>query len=115
MVDSKMKRSDLLKKCKYYKGKNVCPYTDEHSALFWRIEAMYVDACSVEDSKYEELLTEAVKTYLHYELQSFEAKDGVPIHIKALILNRHFQYMEREDEATVADFKKFYKEHYGKK
>ncbi len=112
---SKLPREQLLKQCKYYKGEAVCPFTNEQEAFFWMIEAKYVDAYSKQDSAFEPLVTEAMKTYLHYKLQDFEAKDGVPMPIKALILNRHLKYMEREDEETINSFKQFYKQQYPKK
>ena len=109
---SKLPREQLLKQCKYYKGEAVCPFTNEQEAFFWMIEAKYVDAYSKQDSAFEPLVTEAMKTYLHYKLQDFEAKDGVPMPIKALILNRHLKYMEREDTETLNQFKEFYKDNY---
>jgi hypothetical protein len=105
-------REKLLRQCRYYKGERRCPFESAQHALFWRVEQMYVDAFSVQGSRFETLLTEAMKTYLHYGLQDFEAKDGVPMPIKALILNRHLKYMEREDTETINQFKEFYKDNY---
>ena len=105
-------REKLLRQCRYYKGERRCPFESAQHALFWRVEQMYVDAFSVQDSAFEPLVTEAMKTYLHYKLQDFEAKDGVPMPIKALILNRHLKYMEREDTETINQFKEFYKDNY---
>lgn len=102
----------LLSQCRYYKGQDNCPYNDAQRALFWRVERYYVDAYSNEASQYSKLVTDAVRTYLHYGLEGFAASDSVPLPIKALLLNRHFKYAEREDEREVEHFKEFYLKSY---
>lgn len=102
----------LLGECRYYKGEQQCPFDGAQHAFFWRVEQMYCDAYSKQDSRFETLVTEAMKTYLQHNLQDFEASDGVPMPIKALILNRHLKYMEREDAETIDQFKTFYRNNY---
>ncbi len=102
----------LLSQCRYYKGESKCPYNDVQRAFFWRVESLYVEAYSNATSSRETLVTEAMCTYLHYGLESFAASDGVPMPIKALILNRHLKYAEREDTTEIEHFKEFYLKSY---
>ncbi len=102
----------LLSQCRYYKGQNECPYNDAQRALFWRVEKYYCEAYSDSESQHRALAIEAMQTYLHFNLQGFSANDGVPMPIKALLLNRHFKYMEREDATEIERFKEFYLKSY---
>lgn len=101
-----MKREDSMVFCRYYKGEEEPP--NGYSAVrktIWKFEAMWVDLAEKED----EFLADCVIDYVAHGLGSFENMDGVPVSLKAFLLNRYFKHEERED---VPSFKRFYKEHY---
>ena len=86
---------------RHYKGqeRNPYPYTDaRHTA--WKIEALFTDLWP--DSP---MLSDCLEDYTRRGLSEFCQFDDTPIHLKAFLMNRYFQYAERED---VEAFKKFY-------
>jgi hypothetical protein len=98
----------LLKYCRYYKGEknNPYPYTDARYTA-WKIEALYVELWP--DSP---MLLDCLNDYIRRGLAEFCQFDDTPIHLKAFLMNRYFQYAERED---VEAFKDFYHKVYTKK
>ena len=92
-------------KLRHYKGQesNPYPYTDaRHTA--WKIEALFTDLWP--DSP---MLSDCLEDYTRRGLSEFCQFDDTPIHLKAFLMNRYFQYAERED---VEAFKEFYQKVY---
>lgn len=90
---------------KYYKGQesNPYPYTDARYTA-WKIEAMF--AHLLPDNP---MLSDCLIDYTRRGLSEFCKFDDTPIHLKAFLMNRYFQYTERED---VEAFKDFYQKVY---
>lgn len=101
-----MNRNELVNLCRYYKGEQESPFAfADPRFTAWRIEALWVVAATNQ----AEMLNFCVEDYIRHGLAGFQDKDGVPISLKAFLMNRLFQYAERED---VEDFKQFYLNHY---
>lgn len=98
-----MTREELIKFCKYYKGEKECPYTndspeDSMKRHFWNYESYWVDS----DDK---IRSENVGLLRAYGLEDFNANDGTPISLKALLLNRWGHW---EGLYDIEGFKKWY-------
>lgn len=104
------KNNETIWFCRYYKGEKECPEhlrgTDE--GLFWFYECrwaeMYNENSQILESHIEEFL-------LTPGLSSFEAEDGTPTSLKALLFNR-FAVGCYTMAGAVPGFKKWYKEVY---
>lgn len=103
-----MKKEELIKHCRYYKGEEECPYkTDEgrtNKGLLWFYEKKWV--CDYEER--ESYYIEYVQDYICHELGLFEETDGVPISLKALLFNRYDHWTQGDPEG----FKEWYKREY---
>lgn len=90
---------------RYYKGENSNPFgvmDIRHTA--WNVEALYSELWP--DSP---MLSDCLNDYIRRGLTEFCQFDDTPIHLKAFLMNRYFQYAERED---VEAFKEFYNKCY---
>ena len=105
-------KSELWKKCRFYRGEPSNPYDgeDPNKAMMWSYEQMWVrDAergLSPADSG-------TLDDYKAYGLKSFSPDDGVPVSLKAFLFNRFMHWqggngMEIDREA----FKNFYLKYY---
>lgn len=101
-----MNKKDLIQFCKYYKGDDKSPFKETDARFTaWRIESLWVDAMLSNS----EQLNRSLNEYLMHGLKDFCKTDDIPISLKAFLMNRYFQYAERED---VNEFKKFYNQLY---
>lgn len=100
-----MAKEELLKFCRYYHGEENCKCSDPEVQTLCKIEKMWVDSMSAEDSDFDALLDD----YITNDLTSFCETDNVPVTLKALLFNRFTQYNDRID---VDAFKIWYKQHY---
>lgn len=98
-----MRKEDLIKSCRYYKGEKDNPYSGD-KGMFWACEQSYVELSMSEDDR----LVACYDEYHAHGLADFENKDGVPLLLKALIYNRYQHW----SEGTPSGFKKMYKERY---
>ncbi len=96
-----MKREDLLKYCRYYKGEKDCP-KNVNRAL-WGLEMVWVRETLAENTEFlDNVLTE----YLRLGLENFSIFDKVPITLKAVFLNR---FLQHNDGMYIAkEFKEAY-------
>jgi len=95
-----MKKNDY---CRFYKGEKTPPFSIRDPRLTaWKIEALWVHAS-------EEMLSDAFSDYMAHGMIHFAKDDAVPISLKAFLMNRYFQYTERED---IEAFKSFYSQLY---
>lgn len=102
-----MTREELIKVCKYYKGENECPYTNDSpeesiKGHFWNYEKYWIES----DNK---IHTENVGLLKAYGLENFNANDGTPISLKALLFNRWGHWVGLYD---IEGFKKWYLDEY---
>ena len=101
-----MDRKTLLQYCRYYKGGKVSPFEKtDYRFTAWRIEALYVHAM-VNDLQ---IIEDCISDYIIKGMTDFSKTDDVPLSLKAFLMNRYFQYAERED---IDEFKAFYKKAY---
>lgn len=97
-----MNKNDLIAFCRYYKGQKENPYTfKDHKYTAWKIERLYVQNYLRND----DTISDFVVDYVRHEMTDFHKEDDVPMTLKAFLMNRFFQYNDRED---VQEFKKFY-------
>lgn len=101
-----MKKNDLLKFCRYYKGEQNCPYTDNTKSMLWDFERTWVNDV-LHDADFNELLTE----YMNVGLRDFSETDDTPITLKAILFNRYAKTAYTMQDA-VPSFKDFYKKYY---
>lgn len=88
-----MRIDDLLKLCRYYKGEDECPFSNtDVRYTAWKIESLFADLWP--DSP---MLKECLNDYIRRGLVGFCDYDDTPIHLKAFLMNRFFQYSEREN------------------
>ena len=99
---------DLIKYCRYYKGEEFCPEDiskDENESL-WYYEQLWVKRDELRDEKGYN-----TTGYIDYGLKDFNADDGVPITLKALLFNRYCHWSGGYGN-DVEGFKKWYKKYY---
>lgn len=97
-----MKKDDLIKFCRYYKGGEELVHTQ---APFWHYEKKWVEF-SLTD---KELLGDMLVEYYAYGLRRFCQFDDTPITLKALLFNRYSHWLGE----NIEGFKKWYiKEYY---
>lgn len=102
-----MKKEDLIKLCRYYKGEKKHPKThDAVVHIAWNAERKWVENFPDKGNS-EDML----KDYMEIGLAEFEMQDDTPIILKAYLFNRFCQYSERID---IDAFKKFYFNDYKK-
>lgn len=100
-----MKRSELIKQCRYYKGEKDCPYNDKDPRYTaWGIERIWVDTFNRED-----YTSYCIEDYIRHGMSSYRTADGIPLSLKATLMNRYFYYADRE---MLDDFKVFYESLY---
>lgn len=96
-----MERKDLLHHCRYYKGEKDSPFpqTDIRFTA-WRIESLWVNQMIVDSDH----INFCIEEYILRGMNDFQKFDDTPIALKALLMNRYFQYSEREDIDAFKDF-----------
>ena len=101
-----MTREDAINLCKYYKGEEESPYSDQNESMLWFYESAWVDKL-LNDESFERMLEE----YLFIGLKDFEKFDDTPITLKALLFNRYCKTAQSMLSA-VEPFKEFYHKYY---
>lgn len=105
-----MDKKDCLTFCHYYNGEDVCPFTENDKRMLWHVERSWVlDTVSIckDDADGGSELDE----YIGYGLDGFKNMDGMPITLKARLLNRFAKGFYSMANA-VAPFKTFYNKYY---
>lgn len=101
-----MEKKDLLKFCRYYKGDdNKAPANTSPEYTAWKIERLWVN----QELEVPEQVEQCISDYVRYGLADYKMFDDTPAALKAVLINRFFQYTERID---VEEFKKFYEKFY---
>ncbi|MCK9436101.1 MAG: hypothetical protein M0Q12_02700 [Synergistaceae bacterium] len=104
---------DLIKYCRYYKGEKECPESikAKEASSSWFYEKLWVER--------DELRAEKgynTTGYIQYSMQDFNADDGFPITLNALLFNRHCHWSGYGMENDKKQFIEWYLKHYlGKK
>lgn len=102
-----MKKEDLLKFCRYFRGENRNPFTkDETHAMLWEYERTWVSD-SLKGGDFSDYLSE----YLAVGLQDFSKFDDTPVTLKAMLFNRYAKSAYTIQDA-VPGFKEFYQKYY---
>lgn len=102
-------KKELLQFCRYYKGEENCP--KDTNASFWDYEKYWVSISESpkENSDNFNVVSNWIDEYLHAGLGLFCNNDGVPITLKALLLNRYEHWQQ-----TYDGFKDWYMNTYKK-
>ena len=102
-----MKKDDLLKSCRYYKGEERCPAEFERSIknTLWAIESDWVAECLL--GEVTTVLDEAYSDYIRAGLGLFQMADDTPLSLKAFIF-----YRLRDSYVDAESFKTLYIENY---
>lgn len=100
----------ILKSCRYYKGESSNPYEgkDRDKAMLWFYEMGWVKNA---ERGVPPASSDAIEEYERCGLRSFNANDGVPLSLKALLFNRYAKTEQSLLEA-VEPFKAFYEKYY---
>lgn len=101
-----MKKEDLLKYCRYYKGEKYFVSTDPNIGNLWYYERAWVE--DIYNNRYNDTL---IDEYIGAGLGLFSQFDGVPLTLQALIFNRYAKGCQSLSEAKEP-FKKFYNKYY---
>lgn len=108
--DFTQEQKRLLSVCKYYKGEDTCPFTDNNRGMLWMCEMAFINSTATKEGK--ELLLDYLYDYTNAGLSMFKSEDSVPNALKALILNRYARGCFSLDVA-VEGFKRLYTKYYG--
>ena len=97
---------DLIQYCRYYKGEEECPesYNGTDFDNVWFYEKVWANSETDRDEK-------GCNTteYITYGMKEFNADDGVPITLKALLFNRYCHWLGGYGkESDTEGFKKWY-------
>lgn len=98
--------NELIKKCRYYKGEKKCPSSLEKKGLsnIWYYEQIWIEREDLRDEN-----STNTKEYISLGLEGFNADDGVPISLKALLFNRHSHWTDGYGiESDENNFKEWY-------
>lgn len=101
-----MKREDLIKQCRYYKGEKVNPYDSWPKANMWDYESVWVSMNLSEEGA--SMLDEYIRDYDYAGLTDYSAADGVPLSLKALLFGRFCHWSSGGLLDCVGGFKSFY-------
>ena len=97
-----MKKEDLFKFCRYYKGEDVAPYNSDRLNLIWLQEKRWVEDMLDVNSQ----MTPYLDRYSRDNMRDFEQFDDIPITLKAYL----YAYCLKGNELPSRDdFTQFYK------
>lgn len=104
-----MGKENLIDKCLYYGGEEVCPEAVAKAGrcYMWGYERDWATQEAHRDENGENALD-----YISYGLKDFNADDGIPITLKALLFNRYFQWNSACSMGDKEDFKQWYLKYY---
>ena len=98
----------LRKQCRFYANEVEAPrFEQPNGALLWDYERRWVE-WTVESDSY---LNEVFVNYLRAGLSDFEAADGTPISLKALLYDRYVHWSSFGEDVEE-NFRKWYREEY---
>lgn len=102
-----MKKEELLKACRYYKGEENCPerFKAIMKSNLWAIERDWV--MESQSKELPVVLDEAISDYVLAGLANFQMADDTPLSLKAFIYQRL-----REYRVDAERFKSIYLENY---
>ena len=105
-----MKKKDLLKYCRYYKGEQKNPFEgiEQNKAMLCFYESCWLN---IYFTRGQDAFKEYISTYTRIGLITFEASDNIPVSYKALLFNRYAKSSYSMANA-VEPFKEFYKKYY---
>lgn len=101
-----MQQSEKLTICRYYRGEQTSPYSEQNKSMLWFYERCWVN------EKNGGLLSEYIFEYRAAGLSEFCNSDNIPISLKALLFNRYSKTAWSLRDAAEP-FKKFYLKYYG--
>lgn len=102
-----MKKDDLLRFCRYYRGESRNPFTNDGTrALLWDYERSWVS-----DNLKEGDFSDYLNDYIAVGLQDFSKYDDTPVTLKAVLFNRYAKTAYTMQDA-VPGFKEFYQKYY---
>ena len=95
-------KSDLIEKCKFYNGEDICPYqgTDIRS-MFWFYESAWVSMEINDDDVFKKYLTQYKRS------KWYEVNENVPMNLKAMLYNRYCHFVDIEGEGFKEYFQKY--------
>ena len=102
-----MAHEDAIRFCKYYKGEEQSPYSEQNESMLWFYEKAWVYELLNNGESFGLMLEE----YLLVGLADFEKFDDTPITLKALLFNRYCKTAQSMLSA-VEPFKEFYHKYY---
>lgn len=103
---NKPSKEELIKQCRFYKGEEESPFPNtSYKSGLWFYEHWWVEAQTEGEMSFDFYLED----YSFRGLDDFSNDDGVPITLKALLLNR---YNHGEGMFTTDEFKEWYKKWY---
>lgn len=83
----------LISFCRYYKGQDKDPYTnDQEKSFMWVLEKGWVECYQSDEGK--ERLASYINDYSNDGLSQFEMRDNTPASLKAYLYNRFQQWNE---------------------
>lgn len=102
-----MKKTELLKLCRYYKGEDKNPYEgkDQNKAMLWSYEQIWLKMAG-EDTPNSLLADYCL--YLHRDLPELIDHARVPVSLIALLYDRYTHF-----GGGAEGFKKLIEEYYG--
>ena len=109
-----MKREDLIKQCRYYKGEKENPFKgkDQNKSMLWFYESCWViESEKMNTSEDMGVYSDIIDEYIRVGLLDFNEKDGIPVSLKALLFNRYAKYAYSISDA-VSSFRDFYNKYY---
>lgn len=98
--------NQFVKQCRYYTGEKENPFQEGIKSLLWDYEKKWVEFN--QNPNDESFLEEIISEYQTIGLTKFNEDDGVPMTLKALLLNRYMYW----NDGNVDHFKQWYKENY---
>ena len=98
-----MRKEDLLKLCRYYKGEKKNPFMGSAKESFWKYEEFW---CNLTENSAS--FSKMIDDYLRAGLRTFCEYDGTPVTLKALLYNR---FCNSNEMVNADDFKRWYKDY----
>lgn len=105
-----MKKKDLLRFCRYYKGEEECPFKNDHKARLWDYEKVWLKLTlsSYENNDADKDLASMLDDYVSAGLSSFAQSDDTPATLKAILYNRYCHW----SQGDVDGFREWYRMRY---
>lgn len=105
-----MKKEDAIALCRFYKGESENPHQTGVKAMIWEWEREWVEL-TVKGQRDEfgessTVLTGMIQHYVRAGMSDLEKFDGVPVSLKALLLDRFEHWNES------GGFEEWYKKDY---